>query len=85
MTHRHIHRHKPEEKDKSLQKILCKIAVGFFQPLFHTSPQLNPIEQLWASVKQKLKGLYRYVKEDFFEALCDAITYYSINTSGPSR
>jgi len=49
------------------------------------SPQLNPIEQLWASVKQKLKRLYRYVKEDFFEALCDAITYYSINTAWSAR
>ena len=33
------------------------------------SPELNPIEKLWGVIKQRLKKTYRYLTEDFFEAI----------------
>ncbi len=30
------------------------------------SPELNPIEKIWANIKQKWKTIYRYITEDFF-------------------
>ena len=41
------------------------------------SPELNPIEKLWACVKAKLKKTYRYLTEDFFEALCLSLRAYA--------
>jgi len=41
------------------------------------SPELNPIEKLWANVKQKLKTIYRYLTEDFFQAICLSLQAYA--------
>ena len=41
------------------------------------SPDLNPIEKLWACVKQRLKKTYRYLTEDFFEAICLSLRAYA--------
>ena len=42
-----------------------------------SSPELNPIEKLWACVKAKLKKTYRYLTEDFFEAVCLSLRAYA--------
>jgi transposase len=41
------------------------------------SPELNPIEKLWGSVKTRLKRIYRYVTEDLFEAVSIALRKYA--------
>jgi transposase len=41
------------------------------------SPELNPIERIWSCVKTRLKKIYRYMTEDFFEAICTALSAYA--------
>ncbi len=41
------------------------------------SPELNPIERIWSCVKTRLKKIYRYLTEDFVDALCRALSEYA--------
>lgn len=41
------------------------------------SPDMNPIEKIWSAVKTRLKKIYRYITEDFFEAICTALSEYA--------
>ena len=41
------------------------------------SPEMNPIERIWSCVKTRLKKIYRHITEDFFEAICTALSEYA--------
>jgi transposase len=42
------------------------------------SPDLNPIEHLWAAIKYKMKNVLKYTTDDIFEA--SIITFRNIST-----
>ena len=50
-----------------------KITILFLPPY---SPDLNPIEPMWGTIKQRLKDYYNY-SLTLFDNLCNAINYYS--------
>jgi transposase len=51
-----------------------KISILFLPPY---SPDLNPIENLWGTIKQNLRNYYDY-SIDLFDNLCNVVNYYSV-------
>ena len=50
--------HKSQETKKLIETAGCRI---FFLPPY--SPDLNPIEQLWANMKKKVQGILERIRE----------------------
>ena len=51
-----------------------KISILFLPPY---SPDLNPIENLWGTIKQRLRNYYDY-SLSLFDNLCNVVNYYSV-------
>lgn len=64
--------HKSEELLKLFHN--HKITLLFLPPY---SPDLNPIEKLWGTIKQHLRSYYDYTLS-LFDNLCDSINLYSV-------
>lgn len=63
-------------KNLNIDEILEKKSIQLiYLPPY--SPELNPIEKIWASTKKRLRKIYRYITEDFFEAMCLALLEYA--------
>jgi transposase len=61
--------HKSERIKSLIEQAGCKI---LFLPPY--SPDLNPIENLWANIKARIKKIANYI-EDFHEAINYAFLY----------
>lgn len=70
--------HKSQETKKLIETAGCRI---FFLPPY--SPDLNPIEQLWANMKKKVRGILERIKEI---KLADAIdlVFTGLSTQKPT-
>ena len=51
-----------------------KISIVYLPPY---SPDLSPIENLWGTIKQKLRGYYDYALS-LFDNLCDVVNSHSV-------
>jgi transposase len=62
-------------KKLSLQDLLDRKActIKYLPPY---SPEFNPIEKLWGSVKRRLKNIYRHVCENCKESIHVALSFY---------
>ena len=63
-------------KSTHLQKLFLKhkISIVYLPPY---SPDLNPIENLWGTIKQKLRGYYDYTLS-LFDNLCNVVSSYTV-------
>ena len=61
--------HKSERTRSLIEKAGCKI---IFLPPY--SPDLNPIENLWANIKARVRKVAKYI-DDFHEAINYAFQY----------
>jgi transposase len=63
-------------KSTELQKLFLKhkITLLYLPPY---SPDLNPIENLWGTIKQHLRSYYNY-SLTLFDNVCNAVNYYSV-------
>jgi transposase len=64
--------HKSEQLLKLFHK--HKITLLFLPPY---SPDLNPIENLWGTIKQHLRSYYDY-SLSLFDNLCNTVNHYSV-------
>ena len=63
-------------KSTHLLKLFLKHKVSIvYLPAY--SPDLNPIENIWGTIKQHLRNYYDYTLT-LFEKLCNAVNYYSV-------
>lgn len=51
-----------------------KICILYLPPY---SPDLNPIENLWGTIKEHLRNYYDY-SLSLFDNLCNVVNYYSV-------
>jgi transposase len=63
-------------KSEQLQKLFYqnKVALIFLPPY---SPELNPIENLWGTIKQQLRNYYDY-SLNLFDNLCNVVNHQSV-------
>lgn len=59
-------------KDKEL--LDAQVTLKYLPPY---SPELNKIEKLWSLIKNRLKTVFLYGKETFFDALCEVLKEYA--------